>query len=254
MNTSRPSVLITGAARRLGATLTRRFAAAGWHVVIHHRDSCDEAEALAASLPSAETVAFDLADTAAIRDACARLAMRLPDWRVLVNCASVFDFDGAERIDEVIFAEAMAVNARAPVLLAQAFLARAGAADGRTVINVIDQKLANMNPDFFSYTMAKAALAAASEMMAISCQGTPDRVHALHPGAMLPSFDQADFEHESSGRMNLLHRLTQPEELADAALFLATGALANGRDIFVDSGQHLMAQDRDVLFLARKHS
>jgi len=232
--------------------MARRFAAEGWHVVIHHRDSFEEAETLAASLPSAETIAFDLADRSAITSAVDALAARLPDWRALVNCASVFELDTAARTDDAVFGEAMAVNARAPVLLAQAFLAQARAAGGRTVINVIDQKLANMNPDFFSYTMAKAALAAASEMLAIACERTPDRVHALHPGAMLPSFDQAEAEHEASGRMNLLRRLTQPRELADAALFLAGGTLANGQAIFVDSGQHLMTQVRDVLFLARE--
>lgn len=253
MNAALPTILITGAARRLGATMARRFAAAGWHVVIHHRDSFVEADALAAELPSAEAIAFDLGDIRAVETAARGLAGRLADWRVLINCASVFELDTAQSIDPAVLSQAMAVNARAPVLLAQTFLAHARAATGRTVINVLDQKLANMNPDFFSYTMAKAALAAASEMLAIACDGTPDRVHALHPGAMLPSFDQADAEHEASGRMNLLRRLTTPEELAEAALFLASGHLANGQAIFVDSGQHLMSQDRDVLFLARQN-
>ena len=78
-----------------------------------------------------------------------------------------------------------------------------------------------------------------------------DRVYGLAPGAMLPSFDQVDAEHEVSGRMNLLRRLTQPQELADAALFLSEGWLTSGETIFVDSGQHLLSQPRDVLYLAR---
>jgi enoyl-[acyl-carrier-protein] reductase (NADH) len=69
---------------------------------------------------------------------------------------------------------------------------------------------------------------------------------------MLPSWDQHSEEHELSGRMNLLQRLTDPEELADAALFMASGWLASGETIFVDSGQHLLAQPRDVLYLARQ--
>jgi NAD(P)-dependent dehydrogenase (short-subunit alcohol dehydrogenase family) len=69
---------------------------------------------------------------------------------------------------------------------------------------------------------------------------------------MLPSFDQREEEHEASGRMNLLERLTDPQELADAALFLAEGWLASGTTVIVDSGQHLLAQPRDVLFLARE--
>jgi NAD(P)-dependent dehydrogenase (short-subunit alcohol dehydrogenase family) len=136
--------------------------------------------------------------------------------------------------------------------MAQAFLAHAQTAGGRRVINFLDQKLANPNPDFFSYTMAKHALAAATTMLAMAQQAPADRVYGLAPGAMLPSFDQRAEEHEISGRMNLLGRITAPDELADAALWLAQGWLASGETVFVDSGQHLLAQPRDVLYLARE--
>ena len=246
-----PSVLITGAAQRLGAAFATRFAQAGWHVVIHYRESADEAGELAASLPNADTIGFDIADREAMEAAVAALAGRLDNWRALINCASVFELDTAERIDPEIFDRAMQTNAEGPLALAQAYLARAEARTGRHVINVIDQKVANLNPDFFSYTMAKASLAAATRMLAMARGESADRIYALHPGAMLPSFDQAAEEHEISGRMNLLQRLTAPSELADAALFLATGAMRSGEALFVDSGQHLLQQDRDVLFLAR---
>jgi len=249
--TDRPAVLITGAARRLGAEMARRFAADGWHVVVHYRSSTDEAEALASGLESAETVRFDLTCRNEIAATVRDLSARLPDWRALVNCASLFELDTAEALDHATFARGLEANAEGPALLAQAFLAHARAPAGRRVINVLDQKLANMNPDFFSYTMSKAALASATEMLAMARQGTADRTYGLCPGAMLPSFDQVDAEHEASGRMNLLQRLTDPAELADAALFLASGAAANGQVLYVDSGQHLMQQDRDVLFLAR---
>ncbi len=90
----KPAVLITGAARRIGAEIARQFGAAGWHVIIHHGDSLAEAEALAASLPSAETVQCDLADNAAAEAMVEALAIRHPDWRLLINCAAVFDWDG----------------------------------------------------------------------------------------------------------------------------------------------------------------
>lgn len=249
--TDRPTVLITGAARRLGAEMARSFAADGWHVIIHYRSSADEAETLASGLESAETVRFDLADRDAMERVVRDLASRLADWRALVNCASLFELDSTETLDHAVFTRALQANAEGPSTLAQVYLAQARAAAGRRVINVLDQKLANMNPDFFSYTMSKAALASATEMLAMSCRGTGDRIYGLCPGAMLPSFDQEETEHEASGRMNLLRRLTDPAELADAALFLASGAAANGQVLYVDSGQHLMQQDRDVLFLAR---
>ena len=249
---SRPAVLITGAARRIGATLARRFGETGWHVIIHVHHDTDAARRLAASLSSAEVVACDLTDGEAALAMIGELAARLPDWRMLVNSAAVFHLDTAEAIDPATFDEAITVNAQTPARIAQAFLKSARAAGGRRVVNFLDMKIANPNPDFFSYSMAKHALAAATRMQAMAQADPADRVYGLAPGAMLPSFDQADAEHETSGRMNLLKRLTDPNELADAALWLSEGWLASGETLFVDSGQHLLSLPRDVLYLARQ--
>ena len=247
-----PAILITGGAKRIGADIARAFAGAGWHVVIHYGHSRADEEALAATLPSAECVPCQLEDTAAAATMVTALAARLP-LRVLVNSAAVFRYDDAAALDPHVFAEAMAVNALAPVRMAQAFLAAPRApGTARRVIQLTDMKLANPNPDFFSYTMAKHAVAAAVRMLAMSASHPQDRVYALAPGAMLPSHDQAPHEHETSGRMNLLQRLTQPAELASAALFMAEGWLASGETLYVDSGQHLLSQLRDVLYLARE--
>ncbi|MDE2597530.1 MAG: SDR family oxidoreductase [Sphingomonadales bacterium] len=247
-----PAVLITGGAKRIGAILARAFAGAGWHVVIHYGTSRREAEHLAASLPSAETVCCDLADGNAAVAMIGTLAARLDDWRMLVNCAAVFEWDGPDGIEPAVFAKAIAVNAESPARMAQTFLNSARAQGGRRVVQLTDQKLANPNPDFFSYTMAKHAFAATVKMLAMAASDPADRVYGLAPGAMLPSFDQVDHEHEVSGRMNLLQRLTDPQELAEAALFLSQGWLASGETLFVDSGQHLLSQPRDVLYLARR--
>jgi len=247
-----PAILITGAGRRIGAVLARRFGEAGWHVVLHVHHSPEAAQELAATLPSAEVVQCDLLDGDAALALVADLATRLDDWRMLVNCAAVFNPDTAQALDPAIFSEAMTVNAETPTRMAQAFLTQARSRKGRTVIQFLDQKIANTNPDFFSYTMAKHAFAATVKMLAMAQRSAEDRIYGLSPGAMLPSFDQAEAEHQISGRMNLLHRLTEPEELADAALFMAESWLASGETLFVDSGQHLLSQPRDVLFLARE--
>jgi NAD(P)-dependent dehydrogenase (short-subunit alcohol dehydrogenase family) len=249
---TRPSVLVTGAARRIGAAIASAFAAAGWHVVIHYGRSSEEAEALAARLPSAETVRADLADSDAAREMIEDLAARLSEWRVLVNCASVFELDDVTRIDVSVFDRAMRINAATPALMAQVFLARAQSTAGRRVICVTDQKIANPNPDFFSYTMSKHALAATIPMLSMARPRSEDRVYGLAPGAILASHDQVEAETERSHRMNLLTRKTGADEIAQAALFLADGWLASGETLFVDSGQHLLAQPRDVLFLARE--
>jgi len=232
--------------------LARRFGEAGWHVVLHAGHSVSAAEEIAATLPSAEVVACNLIDGAVALDMVEDLAARLDDWRVLINCAAVFKPDSAEALNPAVFAEAMRVNAETPTRMSQAFLADARAKGGKRVIQFLDMKIANPNPDFFSYTMAKHALASTVKMLAMAQPDPSTRVYGLAPGAMLPSHDQVNEEHEISGRMNLLQRLTDPEELADAALFMAQGWLASGETLFVDSGQHLLSQPRDVLYLARR--
>jgi NAD(P)-dependent dehydrogenase (short-subunit alcohol dehydrogenase family) len=246
----RPAALVTGGARRIGEAIVRRFAAEGWHVVIQCHATAEEGAALAAEMSSAETVACDLADTEAAVAMVERLAERLEDWRVLVNSASVFRPDEATALDAAIFREAMQVNAATPAAMAQAYLHHARSLAGRRVIELTDQKLTNPNPDFFSYTASKHALAATVTMMAMAAE-PEDRIYALAPGAILPSHDQSPAETEVSHRLNLLERRTSAEEVADAAWFLASGPLASGQTLFVDSGQHLLSQPRDVMFLAR---
>lgn len=246
-----PAVLITGGARRIGAAIARAFGQAGWHVVIHHRDSHEEADALGSELPSAKVVACDLANGDAAVAMIEKLANELEDWRVIINNASVFHHDDTAHLAPKVFAEAMAVNAETPLRITQAFLAHAKAKGGKRVIQLTDQKLVNPNPDFLSYTMSKHALAASIPMLAMAASDPRDRIYGLAPGASLPSHDQQDAEHEVSGRLNLLERLTDPDELAQAALWLSQGWLASGQTLYVDSGLHLVPSPRDVLFMAR---
>jgi len=250
---STPSVLVTGGAKRLGAAIVRRFAEAGWHVVIHCNRSRDAAEALAAELPGAEVVQCDLTDLGAAKAMIREWAERLEDWRCLINCASIFETDNVTALDPATNARSMTINAAAPALMAQTYLAEARSTAGRRVVLVTDQKLGNLNPDFFSYTMSKAAADIAARMMAMATRGE-DRIYTLAPGAILPSHDQSDEEAQRSHLLNLLQRRTNANEVADAALFLAEGPLASGESINVDSGQHLLNQSRDVIYLEREGS
>ncbi|HLT20924.1 MAG TPA: SDR family oxidoreductase, partial [Thermomicrobiales bacterium] len=247
----RQAVLVTGGARRIGAAISRRFGQAGWHVVIHCGRSHAAAQALASELPSAELVRCDLADGDAALAMVEELADRLDDWRALVNSASVFRPDDAMGLDIGCSWEAMQVNACTPAMMAQIYLRHGRSTCGRRVVQLTDQKLANPNPDFFSYTVSKHAVAAAVGMLAMAAPEA-DRVYTLAPGAILASHDQVPAEAEVSHRLNLLERRTGADEVADAAYFLATGPVASGQALFVDSGQHLLAQPRDVMYLARE--
>jgi len=249
---SRPSVLITGGAQRLGAAFSRAFAEAGWHVVIHYRSSREEAEALAGELPSAEIAQADFAQDGAANALAQDLSARLEDWRALINSAAIFEQDSVTALDPAIHDRAMWTNARAPAMLAQSYLAHARASSGRHVIQVTDQKLANPNPDFFSYTMSKHALDATIRMLAMGATRREDRVYGLAPGAILASHDQSEEEAERSHLLNLRRRRTTAQDVAQAAVMLAGGDLASGETLFVDSGQHLLSQPRDVIYLERE--
>ncbi|QUL39321.1 SDR family oxidoreductase [Erythrobacter sp. JK5] len=242
---------MTGGATRIGAETVRGFAGAGWHAVIHYNSSARPAEELAATLPSAETVQCDLSDSEAAANMIDNLAGRLSDWRCLINSASVFLYDDATELDLATNRATMQVNAISPAVMAQRYLSRARSNGLRTVINVTDMKLENPNPDFFSYTMSKHALAATIAMLAQGAAGADDRVYGIAPGAILASHDQEQEETEVSHRLNLLQRKTDTGEIVDAALFLANGTLRSGSTLFIDSGQHLLSQDRDVIYLAR---
>lgn len=248
-----PAILVTGGATRIGAAIVRGFAAQGWHTVIHYNSSAKAAEALAATLPSAETVQCDVLDGDAAEAMIEALATRLTDWRCLVNSASVFNYDGATKLDPATNLSAMQINATSPARIAQTYLRSAQSLAMRAVVQITDMKLANPNPDFFSYTMSKHALASTIAMLAKHyAKDESARVYGLAPGAILASHDQSEDETDVSHLLNLLERKTGPDEIVDAARFLATGALKSGSSLYIDSGQYLLDQPRDVIYLARQ--
>ena len=239
------TVLVTGGARRLGAAIARRLAGDGHRVVIHYGTSRGEAETLASELGGA-CIGGDLADLLGIERlferACATAGGPID---ALVNSASAFEFDTPPTVDAGLFARLSAINAGAPVLLAGA-LARQGIASG-AIVNLLDQKLANLNPDFFSYTCAKAALAAATPMLA-QALGPRVAVNAVSPGLTLPSADQTAAEFEAVASRNLLRRPVGAERVADAVAFLLGVRGINGQTIHVDAGQRFVPSGRDVMF------
>ncbi|MEE4201798.1 SDR family oxidoreductase [Erythrobacter sp.] len=250
---TKPAILVTGGAKRIGAALARAFANAGWHVVIHYGSSAKEARNLAGALPSAEVVQCDLADDGAAVSMIEDLCARLPTFRCLINCAAIFRYDDATNLDPRTNRDSMQVNALSPARMMQAFLAHAKGPAPLCAIQFSDMKIANPNPDFYSYTMSKHAAASTIAMQAIHA-GDAARIYGIAPGAILPSHDQSEAETEVSHRMNLLGRKTGVDEIAGAALFLATGTLKSGSTLYVDSGQHMLSQDRDIIYLARREA
>ena len=237
-------MLVTGGAKRLGAAIARACATAGWRVVIHYGRSRAEAEALAAELGGA-TVQGDLADTGGIAALFARAKVAAGGAiDALVNSASAFEFDVPGKIDPALAARLYAINCIAPVLLAEALAGQGG--EG-AVVNLLDQKLANPNPDFFSYTCSKFALAGATTMLA-QALAPQIRVNAVAPGLTLPSGDQSTDQFDRVARANLLQRPVGVEAIGEAVVYLLGAASVTGQTLYVDCGQRFLASARDVMF------
>lgn len=256
MTSLRKTILVTGGAKRVGRRLVERLAAAGHGVVIHANAGAGEAETLATALRTngakAWAIAADLSNLAAT-ETLIQQAAKLTGAPLsgLVNSASIFDFDEPTAIDAAAFDRAMAINLRAPALLSQHFAAQADTARDNCIINILDQKLWNMNPDFFSYTLSKAGLLAATEMMARAFVPKV-RVNAIAPGLLLPSHDQTQAEFEATASRNPMGRPIDLDDVTGAAEFLMSNASLTGQVIHADNGQRLSASARDVIFETRK--
>jgi NAD(P)-dependent dehydrogenase (short-subunit alcohol dehydrogenase family) len=145
----------------------------------------------------------------------------------------------------------MKVNLLAPTLLASLFAAQAKDVADACIVNVLDQKLWNLNPDFFSYTLSKAGLLAATEMMA-RAYAPQVRVNAVAPGLLLPSSDQTDAEFRAVASVNALRRPINPADVAAAIAFLMDNTGVTGEVIRIDNGQRLVPTERDIMFEGRK--
>ena len=245
----RRTVLVTGGGKRLGAAIARAAAGAGWRVAIHYGRSADEARALARELDGV-AVQGDLADTAAAAALFAR-AREAAGGPVagLVNSASMFEYDRPEGIDAALAARLHAINAVTPALLAAALAAQDDVDDG-AVVNLLDQKLANPNPDFFSYSLSKYALAGATTMLAQALAPTV-RVNAVAPGITLPSGDQSDAAFAAVASDNLLRRPVGAANVAEAVVYLLGARSVTGQTLYVDCGQRFVQRDGDVMFEGR---
>ncbi len=250
--TSPRTVLVTGAGRRLGRHIALALAAGGWQVAVHYRHSADEARATAtecaALTPGAAVFAADLADEQATRDLVPQVVARFSRLDALVNNASLFEQDTVADLSYASLERHMRSNAGAPILLAQALAghvaARGGEDASAAVVNLLDQKLWNQNPDFLSYTLSKAALEAATTVMALALAPRL-RVVGVAPGLTLTSHLLEGERFEQMHKLSPLHRGSSPEDVAAAVRFALDNRSLTGTTLLVDGGQHLMKFERD---------
>jgi len=254
---ARGVAVVTGGARRLGRAIALELAGQGWDVAVHCHRSRDEAEALAVNIRAlgrrAAVLQADLADEASTATLIAACTAELGVPTCLVNNASLFQYDVATSFSYASLDTHMRTNVAAPLLLARemykALSADTGAADPRgVVINLLDQKLDNLNPDFLSYTLSKAALQTATVQLA-QAFAPRLRVVGVAPGITLVSGEQSEQSFRRAHRVTPLGKSSTPEDIAQAVAYLARANAVTGTTLYVDGGQHLMPLSRDVMFL-----
>ncbi|MGH1421294.1 MAG: SDR family oxidoreductase [Hyphomonas sp.] len=242
--------LVTGAGKRLGKAMALALAEDGWDVGIHYNHS-EAAASEVVSLIEAmgrKAVAFqaDLSDEAQtgalIRAVSGSFGQSVA---LLVNSASTFDEDTALGHDRASWDHHMLPNLRAPILLSQE-MARALPKDqSGLIVNLIDQRVWKLTPQFFTYTLSKAALWQATQTLAQAL--APNiRVNGIGPGPTLKNVHQSDDDFTAESRATLTQRGSDPEEIVRALRYLVSAHSVTGQMIASDGGQHLMWQTPDT--------
>lgn len=238
------TAIVTGASKRVGRAIAEGLLADGWAVVGHVHHDGDNVPA------GAIAVVADLAEA----DCAERILAAvdgLPPLGLLINNAARFDEDHIGSVDAASFDSHMAVNARAPALLTQAFAAAVGEAGG-LVVNLLDAKLAAPNPDYLSYTLSKMALAGLTELSARALARQGIRVNGIAPALMLQSEGQDEGNFAAMHRFNPLERGVEPQDAMAALRYLIDSSAVTGQIITIDGGQRFWALPRDVQFLEKK--
>lgn len=255
-NRDRPVVLVTGAARRLGRAIALHLGAQGWDVVVHVRSASDEARetvrALQAQGARAEWLCADLADEAACQALVPQAVAALGRLDAVVNNAALFEHDTIHTVSQASLARHWQANTAPALFLARGLHAHLLARDARgCVVNLLDQKLWNPNPDHLAYTLSKAALETATTLLAQALAPVL-RVVGVAPGVTLPSGPMNEAEFARAHQMTPLQASSEAQDIAEAVAYALRARAVTGTTLLVDGGQHLQAQPRDVMFLARE--
>ena len=240
--TGRGAALVTGAGQRIGRAIALRLARAGFDVAVHYRSNPQAAEAVVAEIEAlgrrAVALRAELTEEAAARAMVAEATQALGPLRVLVNSASAFQDDRAGRLGRETWDRHFETNLRAPLVLAQVFARRLPAEREGLIVNVLDQRVWRPGPEFFSYTLSKAALWDATRMLA-QALAPRIRVNGIGPGPTLPSIHQDEAEFAAEVASTLLKRPSSPQQVGAALRYLIDAEAVTGQMIAADSGQHL---------------
>jgi NAD(P)-dependent dehydrogenase (short-subunit alcohol dehydrogenase family) len=234
--------LVTGAPNRLGAAMCLALARVGYAVVIHHRGGTEDAKSLAQTIAAqgarAATLKADLAIRHQRRALVARAEKFFGPVTVLVNNASSFAPDAVADLDEALWDAHFAIHLEAPAFLARDVAAQLPAGVEGNIVNIIDERVLRLTPNYFSYTLSKAALWTMTQTMAQSLAPRL-RVNAIGPGPTLKEKGQSDAAFKRSQAASPLGYGANPGDVADALLYLLSARSVTGQMIALDGGRHL---------------
>lgn len=238
----RGTALVTGASRRIGRVVATDLARAGYAVAVHYNSTKAEAEAVVGAINAAGghavAIGADLAETGEVAGLVTRAAAALGPVTCLVNNASAFDHDSAATMTPASWDRHLDINLKAPLFLAQAMARELPPHASGNVVNIIDQRVWKLTPEFFSYTISKSGLWTATRLLAQEL-APRIRVNAVGPGPVLKSVHQTDAEFASEQASTLLRRGPTPDEIAAAVRFILDAPSMTGQMIALDGGQHL---------------
>ena len=251
-----PVVLVTGAAKRLGREIALALAAGGWRVAVHYRSSEQDAinTVAACTCMQVDSALFDadLGSETDVKALLPRVLARFGQVDAVVNSASTFEQDDAASFGFASLEKHLRSNTGAPILLAQALYAHLASRNASgAVVNLLDQKLWNQNPDFLSYTLSKAALEAANTMLAMALAPLV-RVVGVAPGLTLTSHLLSDSQFAELHKLSPLGRSSTPADVAATVKFALENQSITGTTLLVDGGQHLMKFERDFSLMTTK--
>lgn len=245
------TALVTGAARRIGAAIARDLAASGWRVVVHYNRSESEARALAADIAraggSCELVHADLGSRADIEAVFPRALEKVGRIDCLINNAASFQYDTIETLSWPSWDAHMTANLAAPAFLCRDFARQIPETGQGVIINLLDQKVANLNPDFLSYTLSKVGLRGLTETLALGL-APRIRVCGIAPGVTLISGKQTPQSFEKAFRATPLGRSSTLEDIVRAVRFILATPSLTGQVLTLDGGESLAGRPRDVAF------
>jgi NAD(P)-dependent dehydrogenase (short-subunit alcohol dehydrogenase family) len=246
------AALVTGAAKGIGLRIAERLASVGYSIVLHCSEaSRAQAEAAAASMTAqggkARALPSDLREPAKLGRLAAEAKAIFGPLTLLVNNAAIFEADDAASFDFDVWEKHFSVNLKAPLVLSRDFARQLPAGTEGAIVNIIDQRVFRPTPQFFTYSLSKSALWAATRTMAQAFAPQGIRVNAVGPGPVTPNYSQGEAGFALEVRGIPLARAIAPDDVADAVLYLAQARNVTGQMIAVDAGQHLAWRTPDVV-------